>query len=301
MTPLRQIFVSPSQLETFDLCKRKWAFQQIKNRRRTEDTTAQTFGITGHTHAQNWLKQGTLPPDTPEGAAMRQGIEHLPAPSPEILTEHEFALGLFNEIVLAGQIDVMVPPHLHNGRPLVIDHKFTKDIRYAKTHADLANDNQAVIYGVVAMETYKVKEVEARWLYYVASGKAVRKPKGARPVSRVLTFDGMQEPWNRIVQTCDELATLKRNVTKAHDVEPTVTACTAFGGCEFADICERPKGSVLAAHFKQFEKMHGVKNGSGHSLSLGDRIQSQQQNAQPTETTTMGSLSDKLNKSWRKN
>lgn len=277
------VFVSPSQHEVFELCKRKWAFQRLDGAPHFESDKMR-FGTEGHGVAEQWLRNGTIPPKTEAGEVFKQGMALLPAPHPELMIEAELELELDGNIVMVGYIDVLVPPHLRpEKRPKVVDHKFTSDLRYAKKPEELRDDAQAVVYSVAAMEKFNVREVDGAWHYYGFSGPN-HKPNGTKVVPFHHTVDSASRPWNRILGQSHEIATLRRTPgIKAVDVEPTPTACAAFGGCEFADRCPLPKGSVLSAHMKQFEKLHSTSNTDTIHAALTQE-----------EIKPMASLKDKL-------
>lgn len=277
------VFVSPSQHEVFELCKRKWAFKYIDGAPRVE-TDKQKFGTEGHDIAAEWFRRGTIPPKTEAGEAFKQGMANLPAPHPDLLVEAGLELELDGNVVMIGFMDLLQPPHLRTPKvPKVFDHKFTSDLRYAKKPEELREDAQAVVYSVAAMEQFGTREVDGAWHYYGFSGPN-HKPTGTKVVPFHHTVDSATRPWNRILGQSHEIARLRRAPgLKAVDVEPTTTACAAFGGCEFADICPLPKGSVLSGHMKQFEKLHKESNTDTiHAALTGG-------------TEPMASLTDKLN------
>ena len=282
------VFVSPSQHEVFELCKRKWAFQRLDGAARFESDKMK-FGTEGHGIAEQWLRNGTVPPRSEAGEVFKQGIHLLPAPHAELMIEAGLELELKGNIVMVGFIDVLVPPHLRQSKvPQVIDHKFTSDLRYAKTPEQLRNDAQAVVYSVAVMERFKSRSVDGAWVYYGFSGPN-HKPSGTKVVPFHHTVDSATKPWNRIVEQSHEMAKLRRNpALKAVDVEPTPTACSAFGGCEFAGVCPLPKGSILSGHIKQFEKLHKESNTDTmttekNMANLNDKLNARKKTA-PSET-----------------
>ena len=77
------IRISPSQIATYRLCARKWAFSYIDRRRKAE-TVAQKNGIEIHKEIENWLTKSELP-----GQIAKKAIQpgFLPHPSPDLLVE----------------------------------------------------------------------------------------------------------------------------------------------------------------------------------------------------------------------
>lgn len=268
-------YVSVSQGKHHKRCNRSWGFDKI-NKVPRKTTDAQDFGLTGHTHAEAWIKNGTMPPDTPEGNAFKQGIkkDRMPPPkSANVYTEEKFTRPLHEVaegLIFLGYIDIIDgrdPTHT-----IVIDHKFTKDLRYAMDEEELSEDYQAVGYArVIFDQSPDVQKVTVRWLYYAASGR-IRKPKGTRMVKwtfeRGAAFD---ELWmNGFVSEAREIHHAKQTVKEAHELDPNPGECGAFGGCPYVDMCKIPEGSRMRAHFNQFEKTN--KRKGQNNMGLFDKV-----------------------------
>lgn len=225
------VHVSASQIATWRLCKRKWAYS--RTRPRTENKWAM-FGSRAHTIAEAWLTYATPPSmDTDEGRCVLAGLGHLPMPGTACVEQgFEFE---FDGVIYVGRIDFL---HAYTPGQLVIvgDHKTTGDFRYAMTTDTLRGDPQWTLYGVWAAVKFRVPAVAGSWIYYR------RKPPKAIPV-------GIVEPASVLV---DRFVAMHANdglpiavathlgiVPEQFPRDPTFRACEAFGGCPYAAECLR--------------------------------------------------------------
>lgn len=294
LCPADFIFVSVSQAKNWDRCNRGWGFDKIDLIKRIT-SAAQQFGLTGHGHAQRWQDHGTMPPDTPEGKAFKQGIKKgwLPPPkSANVHTEVEFARPMHeiaDDLLFIGYIDIV--DARDKKHVIVQDHKFTKDLRYAMEEAELAEDLQAIGYARIVFDETEAQKVTCRWNYYAAAGTKTRKPKGTKKVEH--TFDrgvGFEERWQEFVEISREIYDAKNNCKKASDLDPNPGECGAFGGCQYAEkdpktkkpYCIIKDESRFRAHFAQFEKTN--KRKAKAMGGLFDKVKNKKEKADATTT-----------------
>lgn len=235
------MLVSPSQIERWRLCKRSWGFVYLDGIK-TPTSPAAAYGQEGHKAIEAWLTTGKIPDNTAEDIlklvhkAIKPG--RLPTPDRRLLVEHKFQIGLLKSgHALRGYIDCVVPPELNHGVPLIIDHKFRTDRKFMMDQSDLEADIQALIYSFAALLMFPdCHAVENRWLYYFSTGSASKRPKRPVGVEAVgLTRHETDVEWSiaEILEVVAEMAKAKR--TK--DLEPSYSACSAFGGCYFVERC----------------------------------------------------------------
>jgi hypothetical protein len=126
--------------------------------------------------------------------------------------------------------------------PLVLDHKTTGDLKWAKRPAELVTDPQAVIYAAHAMVSAGVDTVDLRWVYYK------RPPRSKAQVTDVrVTRDDIAPTLAQIKVWADEMAAIKVSGKKALDLIPNPSACGAFGGCPYVSHCNlSPREMVLS-------------------------------------------------------
>lgn len=217
--------VSPSQINTFARCPRKWAYSRTAER---TETAATKFGTKVHTILEDWLLARKLPsPNTPEGRCALAGLEHLPMPKTDGLTIEAELLLHYDNVKYVGRIDfaLVTPTGITIG-----DHKTTKDLSYAKTEDDLLEDSQRIIYSYWAAQTYGAQEVNAKWVYYQ------RHP----PVSHTVEFS---ESSSRIAERFEDLhkrfslPIIQADPERPTSVERNLGACGDFGRCPYIDQC----------------------------------------------------------------
>jgi len=246
------IAISPSQVETFDLCARKWAFNKI-DRIPSPQNAAAALGEAAHKHREDWLIHGTPPPDDKTGKLARVGMEHLPPPG-KAMVEIPLVLpvtldadptvngGKPVRVKVNGRIDFFVPNTPESGFvfgeagiPLIGDHKTTSGEQWAKTADDLlTKDSQAAIYAAYALHVVPTAPaVDLHWSYMV-KGSSPRQHQVRARISR----DQAMSRFSKVVSRAKSmLRVIQTPGIVASAVEPTVSACEAFGGCPYREVC----------------------------------------------------------------
>jgi hypothetical protein len=221
--------------------------------------------------------------------AIRDGF--LPTPAPDLGIEEEFNIAVpevGEKTSLFGFMDCVIPPR-GSKRATTCDAKFTKNAQYAMNADELRVDVQAIGYSHVMFKAFpEIEEVEARWLYMVASGPdEARKAKNSFKVSTILTREHVDPLWGTMLEDMRQMRAIKIAAPKSDDVEPNALACDNYGGCEFRGTCKIEKGQRLVAHLQQFEK-------TTSSLTVLAESDTTPIASITKESTTM-SLSDRLN------
>ena len=246
------IAISPSQVETFDLCARKWAYNKI-DRIPSPQNAAAALGEAAHKHREDWLIHGIPPPDDKTGKLARVGMEHLPPPG-KAMVEIPLVLpvtldadptvngGRPVRVKVNGRIDFFVPNTPESGFvfgeagiPLIGDHKTTSGEQWAKTADDLlTKDSQAAIYAAYALHVVPTAPaVDLHWSYMV-KGSSPRQHQVRARISR----DQVITRFSAVVSRAkDMLRVIQTTGIVASAVEPTVSACEAFGGCPYREVC----------------------------------------------------------------
>ncbi len=236
------IAISPSQVETFDLCRRKWAYQKIDRMPSTTNAAA-ALGSEAHTQRENWLLHGTPPAETRAGKLARVGLEHLPPPGQAWV---EIALRLLvtfsdgTRVLVNGRVDFFV----HNlgayvfgeaGIPVVGDHKTSSGEQWAKTSEDLlTKDSQSAIYATYALFLVPTAPaVDLHWSYMIKASS----PRQLQVRVRMQREHALRR-FSEVVSRAKDMLQLTRTPgIVASAVPPTASACEAYGGCPFRDIC----------------------------------------------------------------
>lgn len=236
--------VSPSQIESFEMCPRRWYNQSILGMREP-GTPAQQRGIDVASAVEKFYEAGELPPpEFPHLELVRAILPHLgprtSTVSVEKWVESQTAPGLPNVRGRYDHFDREERDHSVEGLPPVeaatlSDVKCRSSARYAKTPAELANDLQLNSYAVALVRDHELPRIALRHVYGITSGK----PK-AFPVSVVLEPEQLLGRWNKTVSSVRTMATWANlQPADASALDPNTEACSKFppAGCPFRSRC----------------------------------------------------------------
>lgn len=245
--------LSASQVQKFKSCERAYAYEYVEGKR-PAPTVKQQFGKDVHSILERWLRDGIAPPDTPEGRVAQQGIRSnwLPTPSDNLLIEKEFLIPWFPEldVHMYGFIDCLDP---QPEALLVVDHKSTSSLNWAKTPEELETDPQALIYALWAALEYKVPEVRARWVYYSASNpkQGPRRPTGALPVEVLfkVSAESYIDKIRDLICTTRKMVDIRLNKKEGKSCKPNPNSCKNYGGCPHRTYCDLDMDSLLDIYF----------------------------------------------------
>ena len=226
--------ISASALATFDLCPRKWGWKEIAGIK-PEPNASAAFGTAVHDQIERYYRDGR-PFDlrTPEGETALAGHHLLPARGPEVEVERPFTL-LWEGLSFGGRKDLEVPG-------MVLDHKTTKDLRWAKTPEELATDYQSVLYGVEHMVRRGLDRVGLRWVYY-----RTRSPHKAMAIDLTIGLqdEATQATMARAVERGRVMLRLIDTCRDPLELPPVGDACAAYGGCPHQARCNLTPGERL--------------------------------------------------------
>ena len=223
---------SASQISTFEMCPRKWAWNKIDKLESPPNKYAE-MGTQVHHHLENWLRHRKLPAVGEAAVVANAMIPHLPPPQavqPDDI-EREFHWR-FHEVAFRGFIDLI---HFDSSKEVpvtIYDHKTTSDLQWAKTAEDLGVDVQAPLYARVLMDQTSTDAVQLQWTY--ATRKA--RPQ-VLPVRRLITRDEILPRVSQTVASAREMQSILNAGCTAIEVPYDASACDAFGGCPFRDNC----------------------------------------------------------------
>ena len=228
--PPGEYWFSASQVDTFNDCKRKWAFRVIDGIKGDSNKYAE-HGKRIHDKLEAYLLRGTIPDQLVDTDAliMLPGIRHLPQPG-VALTELRFEMAVPGLGAFLGFIDAHF---VEDGIPVNIDHKTTSSLRWALTKDQLLSNVQSVIYAVYAMERHDVDAVKNRWVYYQRNHK---KPK-ARKVEAVMRMAEVAKHWESVLGSAREMKQIRDSGAKAADVSYNAKICDKYGGCPYRQVC----------------------------------------------------------------
>jgi hypothetical protein len=244
--------LSPSQLKKGRQCLRAYAFEYVQGFK-PPPSPKQQFGTDVHKQLEMWLSKGKMPDSTPEGQVAKQGIQKnwLPVPSENLLVEKQFEMPWIEDVKMSGFVDCVSLEEI----PIVIDHKTTSSLSWAKTEEQLQFDEQALIYSLWAALTYGSERVKARWVYYAASNpkQGPRAPAGAKAVQ--VEFNVKDRSYvdkiKDLLVFSKKLIWIRKKEIKALSLPPNPHACSAFGGCPHRGTCNLFGPDRIKAYFEK--------------------------------------------------
>lgn len=220
---------SYTQVSTFELCNRKWAWEWLDGLRAPKSDAA-AFGISGHGILERWFKFREPPPPTAEGRVAQMMLKVLPAPQsvrPENV-ERDAGLQLAEMRFIQG-VDIWMPSF---DPPWIYDHKFTGSFDWSLTPEKMPDDVQATLYAAWALVVSGSPVVNVQWTYGLRKGA----PK-AMPVRAQLTAPLIEDRVGRTVESARSMRSLLDRGARAMDVPYNPLACEAYGGCHYQDRC----------------------------------------------------------------
>lgn len=242
---------SASQLNTYDLCPRKWGWEYVAGFRPPPGPAAE-LGIRVHKILERWLSKG-IPPDkrTVEGRIALPGLEFLPLPGPSLSVEDKFVIQV-GDFHYRGFKDL---EFIEEETGLwIVDHKTTGDFIWQKTEDDLLHDVQAMLYAKEALDRVGVDEAMLMWLYY-----RTRNTPKARPTYLQVNRDQVESGFEIIHDLTAELDRVRLQVVDARELPINPNACAAFGGCPHQHRCNLSPRDKRKAIMAQAEKKESIK------------------------------------------
>lgn len=242
---------SPSQINDWLDCPRKWGFGKIDRLPRPQAASA-AFGTVVHDLLEGHLKGGTIPfhpgPNpTPVHALISVERFHLAAELAHLATAHlppPNAPGL----VVEGGMDLSPSHGLHrwtgridwmwgiHGTVTIGDHKTTSDVKaWGKSAADLRSDVQANVYGKWGLDsahTFPLDSVHLQWTYIQTT-----KAKIVEPVRLILERREVDQRFSEIDQIALDITRIRSDVRSAIELPYESASCGKYGGCPFQSKC----------------------------------------------------------------
>ncbi len=236
---------SPSGINSFLECQRKWAWKKIA---KIEDPggAGANLGKRAHTMWERYLGEGTRPDfvtDKEAAGVASLTLHLLPAPkTPGMRLEKHFRFkSARTGHVYHGFKDFEIPPgvpqpqlELDGSAPVVGDHKTSKDIeKYGKSVEDLQDDAQSILYGLDAMARHQRPFADLAWIYAQTKGAKKTKPV----VGRLHQAQAMKV-FDVIEQVATEAAAILDAGLQPLDLPPNTAMCREYGGCPYQHLCK---------------------------------------------------------------
>lgn len=243
--------VSPSQVNTWVECPRKWGFRYIEGIIVPPGKGA-LLGSATHDVLEKHFKREAILSDDPKAymkdppRRMAQAmLEHLPAVGKTTLTETAFHFVWRSDagpaVVYRGFIDLGWKEGVGY---FISDHKTSSDpVKYGLSDKGLKTDVQAVTYATFGLAHHAVPVIGLQWTYCNTRGKP--KPFPRRNTLHITeahaTFEKKVHAVGlRIVDAID-------TVEKAAELQANPTACGNYGGCPHAEYCPRTLDETITA------------------------------------------------------
>lgn len=284
--------VSPSQVQRFRLCPRKWAWSSVYGVREPERPN-QKLGTDAHKATEDHLAGR---PTTVKGkkalALFEAWRPTLPAPGADLLLEHPFEFPAYADgPIMNGRIDLVNPRGLAVDGVLAIDdHKTTKDLVWCRTPDELQRDVQAIIYarwgyGLTSWPTmFPVPPTEAWRPAWDDGVDVVRfahryvRTEGSAKVRMVpvdLPWELVAREWTKVQDDVRAMVALAATAPESPlGVEPRPSACSAYGGCHFskAGACSDVASALVPTAARAPRKGEHVEK----VMALKDRLRLRQ-------------------------
>lgn len=215
--------VSPSQIKTWRICKRKWWYEKVAGIRQ-ETTAAQQLGTDVHELLEHYVEYGKVLPDTFAGQIAKAA---LPMVNTDSKCEHGFNVPLIEGVSALGRIDFT-----HFG--VIEDLKTTSSMRYAKTPEELKTDPQAVMYLWAAQRDPGLEFFGPinKFSHLVVETKV---PHRTKRVDCELTDDEIEAGISLIRKdAADMKAASEKEVS---ELGYNLDACSMYGGCHLHGEC----------------------------------------------------------------
>ncbi len=255
-------YTSVSQLERFASCQRKWWFRYVAGIKEPP-SRGQELGSAGHERLERYYSAGADVRSEFELAVAHLLPKPHPKRQPEVAITNRLTAG---GLPIVGYIDLLDESGEHllgdgssvlEAYPEILDWKYTKDLKWAKSAEQLADTTQMIGYGAWrALADDKPAHVRLSHVTMRYEGKgAGRKSTVLVPAERLI--QGWRERTDPLAEGIIRVA----KASAAADVEPNWDACNAYGGCHYKSACPRSKGDFLASLF-------GDSQGGNNTMGL---------------------------------
>lgn len=235
--------VSPSQVETWEACNRKWVFAYIFGLK-TPSSPSQAVGTEIHAECEHTSNSRGEVRNTKWKAVVQKALDAgLILIGDEIKNEQWVEIPTFPDgPTMRGKYDAvdfgLRPRDGGTLARLVNDYKSAKDFRWNKTPKELRGNTQLMIYGLAVLREHPTDT-------HVALRHTYLRTQGAAAVTKtevVVPRENVVKRWQittleRIKGMQHLVRELPREEGSIASVEPTLTHCSAYGGCAYRSMC----------------------------------------------------------------
>jgi RecB family exonuclease len=263
--------LSATELETFKLCQRKWAYTYLDGIKPAPSKAAE-LGSSVHKFLEDYLIGNSINYQTHEARIARPGLHYLPERLNATLVEQPFFF-INNSHIFHGYIDFY--EHIGCQTWLIGDHKTSSKLSNALTSEELKRNIQATIYAQWAFQELGADTVKLKWVYYLTKGT---------PQAKCVEAEIKREEQPSLFEPQLEIASAIKGIVKnkpsSLDLPKNMGACFTYGRCPFYGPCkanQKPAAatllkkpievrsvSVISRGYSQEDSMKGEKQESFH-------------------------------------
>ncbi len=293
--------VSPSQIETFQKCKRAWLFRSIlkvPDVQKGHQALGESFhlilervpkglGMPSHADTQaspeDWIKAEAM-------AKIALPLLPIETPTKIFKREHGIRLETYPDgPTMIGYVDLGIPSGV--GWPafmfpvneaIVADYKTLSDFRYMKTPQELAESVQMMTYAKWAISEWPgglhgehdPMPSHVRLLHMYARTKPPFIRSSIRHESALVTPDQINAQWSKTLDTVREMQQLS-SCQDPDEVEAGGALnghCEAYGGCTYRDKCGISAQSGIKTLFQIGKKTQPTETPDMSGSAILDKI-----------------------------
>ncbi len=221
--------LSATEIETFELCRRKWAYIYLDGLKPPQSKAAE-LGNLVHSVLEKHLTGYPIDYEIAEGRIARAGLPHLPQTLPDDNVEHAFFFLKYGHI-FHGYIDFF--EQVGSQTWLIGDHKTCSNFSNAIGPDELRKNIQANMYAQWAFNEKRAETVKLRWIYY----RTKSTPK-AICVDAELSKAEAEENFIRIKTIADVIAGFAKDRPASGTLPKNTNACFKYGPCPFYAKCK---------------------------------------------------------------
>jgi CRISPR/Cas system-associated exonuclease Cas4 (RecB family) len=247
--------VSASQVSTFLSCERQWWWNKVFGLP-TKQKPSAALGEAVHVSIETYLGGGDEGALHAVARPALSTLRRLRAVA-DLEVETRMQRPLRNGLTFVGRIDALSP-----SERLVVDHKTTSDLRWAKSEEDLQSDVQMLAYAYEVLARNPGEEVRVAHSVMQTRGLPLATYTEAT-ISEARVRDG----WARIEGVTDRMRATAQ-ATSADQVPPDWSSCNKYGGCDFREQCAALK---LAARSSPYDGVANVPSFSTPEVNMATK------------------------------
>jgi len=295
LVPVSQIdpdvepWVSATQIDTYELCARKWGFRWLDGIKAPPNKFAQ-LGLDTHGPMEDWLKYARVPAGNDKASLLAQALIPYTPPPQAVRWEdvEREELLVVDDVLFVVKIDLFMPSvqyvqpfcqvcntpvrqtesgsvcqNGHGGapyyevqvkRPRVYDHKTCGTFDYCVTEDDIQFNAQGALYALWTMLKTEEHVVDLQWNYVRTKGAIKVNPVFA-PVSDAMIVPRMEKS----VETGRAIKHHLAHTKRALDIAPDPRACDEYGGCPYRERCGITPAERIVHIMSDFKNQPGTQ------------------------------------------